>query len=99
MSDRFDRLQKQLDRPGAVDRTRFTLNLPTEMLERMRDASWWTRRTLSVIVDEAMAEYLEHLEHEIGRKIPQRKGPLPRGRADLGGVDREMLREEIDSDG
>ena len=59
---------------------RFTVNISGDLVERLRNAVFWTPGvTLSDITEEALTKALRQLEKDRGEPFPQRKGGL-RGR-------------------
>ena len=62
-------------------RERFTSKLPTEVIERARNAVYWTPGlTLAGLTESALSAYLDALEKERGEAFPQRQGELKLGR-------------------
>ena len=60
---------------------RMTLNLAPELIERARDAVYWTPGlTLAGLTEKALVQFLEQLEKERGEPFPQRQGKLKSGR-------------------
>ena len=58
-----------------------TLNLAPELIDRARDAVYWTPGlTLAGLTEKALVQFLEQLEQERGEPFPQRKGKLKSGR-------------------
>ena len=62
-------------------RERVTVNLPVEVIERARDAVFWTPgATLSALAAEGLTKATAKLEKKRGEPFPRRSGNLPTGR-------------------
>ena len=60
---------------------RVTVSLPTALIERLRNAVYWTGdRSLVALVAEAIEEIVTQMEEVNGGAFPQRISPLKRGR-------------------
>ena len=60
---------------------RVTISLPTALIERLRNAVYWTdERPLAGLVAEAIEEIVTQIEEVNGGAFPQRVAPLKRGR-------------------
>ena len=60
---------------------RVTVSLPTALIERLRNAVYWTgHRTLVGLVAEAIEDIVTQMEEVNGGAFPQRVSPLKRGR-------------------
>ena len=58
-----------------------TVSLPTGLIERLRNAVYWTGdRPLAVLVAEAIEDIVTQMEEVNGGAFPQRVSPLKRGR-------------------
>ncbi len=67
--------------PVAAPRERVTIALPADLMERARNAVYWTPgATLAGLVEDAMADAMDRLEQENGRAFKSRSGNLKRGR-------------------
>lgn len=71
--------------PAAVDdshvRERVTLHLSRGLLDRVRNAVYWTPGlTMADLAEEALSRYLALLEEERGGAFPPRASELKRGR-------------------
>lgn len=69
----------------AVPRKRLTIYLPVELLERARNAVYWTSgTTLAGLIEQALSRSLEGRESLNGGRFPRRlaelKGGRPRGK-------------------
>ena len=63
------------------ERQRVTISLPTALIERLRNAVYWTEdRPLAGLVAEAIEDILVQMEEVNGGAFPQRVSPLKRGR-------------------
>lgn len=69
----------QAEQPSS-SRTRYTLNLPEDLIERAKNASWAVRRPLTAIAEHGLRAELAKLEKENGGPFPPRPGNLPAGR-------------------
>ncbi|HNI67458.1 MAG TPA: hypothetical protein PKV55_05455 [Nitrospira sp.] len=62
-------------------RQRMTVSLPAELLERMRDAAYWTSgTTMAGLISSAMEDLLHNLETQNGRPFSPRLQDLKPGR-------------------
>ena len=60
---------------------RVTVSLPTALIERLRNAVYWTgHRTLVGLVAEAIEDIVTQMEEVNGGVFPQRVSPLKSGR-------------------
>ena len=60
---------------------RVTITLPVALLERLRNAVYWTGHgTLARLITEALDEAVMQMEQTNGQTFPQRLTPLRRGR-------------------
>lgn len=65
----------------SYTRQRVTVSLPTDLLERVRDAAYWTPdTTMAGIISSAIENLLEHLESQNGRPFSPRLQDLKPGR-------------------
>ncbi|RME56928.1 MAG: hypothetical protein D6795_00430 [Deltaproteobacteria bacterium] len=70
--------EEELDRSR---RTRITLNLPERLVEKFRDAVFWTPGlTMSGLAEQALARAIAALEAERGEPFPPRTARLSPGR-------------------
>lgn len=74
-----------LDRPvmqsPPSQKQRVTLSLPTTLIERLRNAVYWTgHRPLVGLVAEAIEDIVTQMEEVNGGTFPQRVSPLKSGR-------------------
>lgn len=64
-----------------LEKQRVTVSLPTMLIERLRNAVYWTgHRPLAALVAEAIEEIVTQMEEVNGGVFPQRVSPLKRGR-------------------
>jgi hypothetical protein len=60
---------------------RMTVCLPAPLIERLRNAVYWTeQRTLARIITDALEDAVTELEHSNGGTFPPRLAPLKPGR-------------------
>jgi len=63
---------------------RVTITLPVALLERLRNAVYWTgHSTLAHLIAESLDEAVTQMEHVNGGPFPVRLAPLKRGRPRL----------------
>lgn len=67
--------------PAKVARERVTIALPADLMERARNAVYWTPgATLAGLVEEAMADAMDRLEQENAGTFKPRSSNLKPGR-------------------
>jgi hypothetical protein len=72
--------QPMLPSPPS-QKQRVTVSLPTSLIERLRNAVYWTEdRPLAGLVAEAIEDIVTQMEEVNGGAFPQRVSPLKRGR-------------------
>ena len=60
---------------------RITVLLPTTLIERLRNAIYWTeQRTMARVIADAIDDTVAEMEHNNGGLFPLRLAPLKRGR-------------------
>jgi hypothetical protein len=60
---------------------RVTITLPVALLERLRNAVYWTGHgTLARLIADALGDAVAQMEQANGQAFPQRLAPLKRGR-------------------
>jgi hypothetical protein len=60
---------------------RVTFQLPVELIERVRDAVYWTPgATMAALMEAALSDHLAKLEEHRGRPFERRGGALRTGR-------------------
>lgn len=65
----------------AMPNQRVTMMLPTHLVERLRNAIYWTeRRTMARVVADALHDAVAEMEEANGGPFPLRLTPLKRGR-------------------
>ena len=66
---------------SETTKERFTVNLPPELIERARNAVYWTPGlTLAGLAEDALLKALRRLEKANGGPFRARDGKLPAGR-------------------
>lgn len=66
---------------AAASSQRVTILLPTPLIERLRNAIYWTeQRTLTRIITDAIHDAVAEMEQTNGGTFPPRLSPLKRGR-------------------
>lgn len=83
---------------------RMTVLLPTPLIERLRNAVYWTeQQTLARIIADAVEDAVTELEHGNGGTFPPRLAPLKPGRPQRRlsplGASPEQLEEELNRTG
>jgi hypothetical protein len=78
----IDRRRTARDRAAvSVDRERITLLLDAELIDRLRNAVYWSDGlTLAGLVAASFERTLDQMERTRGASFPKRKGELPTGR-------------------
>src|SRR6476660_7641186 len=67
--------------PSRTRKQRVTITLPLSLLERLRNAVYWTGHgPLARLICEALDDAVTHMETANGQAFPQRLAPLKRGR-------------------
>src|SRR5262249_25485369 len=67
--------------PFKTRKRRITFTLPLTLLERLRNAVYWTGHgPLAQLISDALDEAVTHMERTNGQAFPQRLAPLKRGR-------------------
>ena len=68
-------------RPSRSRKQRVTITLPLSLLERLRNAVYWTGHgPLARLICDALDDAVSHMEDANGQEFPQRLSPLKRGR-------------------
>ena len=57
-----------------------TVLIENDLLERLRNAAWWQRKTLATLAEEGLQLVVERLERQHGGPFEQREKDLPKGR-------------------
>jgi len=66
---------------GRRRKQRVTITLPVDLLERLRNAVYWTGHgTLARLIADALDDSVSQIEQSNGGAFPQRLAPLKRGR-------------------
>jgi hypothetical protein len=67
--------------PVRTRKQRVTITLPVVLLERLRNAVYWTGHgTLARLISDALEQAVTSMEQGNGQAFPQRLAPLKRGR-------------------
>jgi hypothetical protein len=69
--------------PGHEDENskgKVTVVLPLDLLERLRNAAWWQRKTLAGLAEEGIRQVVERLERQHGGPFEPREEQLRTGR-------------------
>ncbi len=65
----------------GVKKERLTVHLPVALIERIKNAVYWTPgATLTGVAEQALGNLVDALEQERGEPFPQRKAELTGGR-------------------
>jgi len=73
-------MNKSIQREQSSEKQRFTVHISTDLVERMRNAVFWSPGlTLSDLIEGAMTRTLDQMEKKRGEAFPKRKGGI-RGR-------------------
>lgn len=68
-------------RPSRIRKQRITLTLPASLIDRLRNAVYWTgRKTLTRVIIDAIDGVVVVMEEENGGTFPPRLTSLKRGR-------------------
>ena len=68
-------------RSARPRKQRVTITLPLSLLERLRNAVYWTGHgPLAQLISDALDAAVTHMEKANGQSFPQRLAPLRRGR-------------------
>ncbi len=79
-------------------RQRMTVSLPSDLLERMRDAAYWTSgTTMAGLISSAIEDLLTNLESQNGRPFSPRLQDLKPGRPRTNKADQQPVSESIQS--
>jgi len=71
----------EAERTSSPAKTRFTVTLPATLIDRLRNAVYWTADlTLTRLIEEALAYSVDRLEQQHGEPFPPRIEPLKGGR-------------------
>jgi len=67
--------------PADSPNQRITILLPTTLIERLRNAIYWTEQcTMARVIADAIHDAVAEMEHTNGGTFPPRLTPLKRGR-------------------
>ncbi len=79
-------------------RQRMTVSLPADLLERMRDAAYWTSgTTMAGLISSAIEDLLHNLESQNGRPFSPRLQDLKPGRPRSNKPNQSSVSENIQS--
>ncbi len=77
-------------------RQRMTVSLPTELLERMRDAAYWpSGTTMAGLISSAIEDLLQNLESQNGCPFSPRLQDLKPGRPRVNKTSQARVSEDI----
>lgn len=80
LAARAERRTRQRARESN-DRERVTIHLPVALIERLRNAVYWTPgTTLTSVIGAALNDYIDGMEKARGDTFPQREGSIRLGR-------------------
>lgn len=72
---------KRPEKAKPIPKERLTVHISSELVERLRDAVYWTPGlTLAAIAEEALSKAIAALERKNGEPFQKRKGQLKAGR-------------------
>jgi hypothetical protein len=67
--------------PARVTKERLTVHLPLDLIDRVKNAVYWTPGlTLAGLAEQALAKTVDRLEKERGEPYPHRRSELKGGR-------------------
>lgn len=73
--------RRQQPGPEPASTTRVTVHLPVNLVERLRNAVYWTPGlTLTALASDALRRCIEDLERDRGSEFPRRERKLRTGR-------------------
>ena len=79
-------------------RQRMTVSLPTDLLERIRDAAYWSSdTTMAGLISSALENHLHNLESRNGHPFSPRLQNLKPGRPRAGKTPEPTVSEDIQS--
>ncbi len=77
----IDRRGVKRGTPERADRERITFLLDAELIERLRNAVYWSEGvTLASLVADSLTRTVDKMERNRGASFPRRKAELPTGR-------------------
>lgn len=72
---------EQAEAPKKVERARICVDIPAELLDKLKDAVYWTPgTTLASVAELAFMKAIKDMEKERKAGFPKRKGELKTGR-------------------
>ncbi len=66
--------------PPSPQRGKVTVLVSNDLLERLRNAAWWQRKTLATLAEEGLRLVVERLERQHGGPFEPREEDLKTGR-------------------
>lgn len=66
--------------PPRVSKEKVTVLVENDLLERVRNAAWWQRKTLASLAEEGLRLVVERMERQHGGPFDQRTEDLKTGR-------------------
>ena len=79
-------------------RQRMTVSLPTDLLERIRDAAYWTSgTTMAGLISSALQDFLHNLESQNGQPFSPRLQDLKPGRPRTNKSHESPVSEDVQS--
>ncbi len=64
----------------SQEKERVTVQLPRDLVERVKDCVYWNRGTLTSFIEKSLEEGLKKAEKKRGEPFPKRKSELKPGR-------------------
>lgn len=72
---------EETEKPSRVIKERLTIHLPVDLIDRIKNAVYWTPGlTLAGLAEEAFSKALEQMEKKRGEPYPPRQSELKGGR-------------------
>lgn len=74
-------MSKKGEQTDRVIKERLTVHLPVDLIDRVKNAVWWTPgMTLASLAETALAKEIDKMEKKRGGPFPPRKAELKGGR-------------------
>lgn len=81
LANKWNELMQDLDKKENNKKERLTVQISSEVIDRIKDAVYWTPGlTLSALSEEAFIKIIDFLESERKSPFPKRKEELKSGR-------------------
>lgn len=81
LANKWNELMDDLNKKENTKKERVTVQISSDVIERIKDAVYWTPGlTLSSLAEEAFAQVVDDLESERKAPFPKRKEELKTGR-------------------